>query len=238
MKVRGPAEPVRAGGRCPSSGFSALQPCPCKARVQREEAAAEGRGFQGNARDFQPAGASRWTVTDGRFPQGSASLNPGGLALVRTTAWGAPPGLQRKSALAGWGYDPLAGAWSRRRRRLAANARERRRMLALNVAFDRLRSVIPALRNEKKLSKAETLQMAKIYISMLSELLQRGDGAGGPRGAGETLALQKGGSTQRSETDAPPSTEKYSPMLPPAKNSPRALNSRRSAAAQPRATRS
>uniref|UniRef100_A0A452HGY7 BHLH domain-containing protein n=1 Tax=Gopherus agassizii TaxID=38772 RepID=A0A452HGY7_9SAUR len=65
-----------------------------------------------------------------------------------------------------------------RRRRLAANARERRRMLALNVAFDRLRSVIPALRNEKKLSKAETLQMAKIYISMLSELLQRGEGNG------------------------------------------------------------
>ncbi|CAM5128693.1 unnamed protein product, partial [Eretmochelys imbricata] len=196
MKARCTPEPVRAGGHFPSYRFSALPPCHCRARVQREAAAEEGRGFQGNARDFQPAGAARWTVTDGRFPQGSVSPHPAGLALVRTTAWGAPPGLQRKRALAGWGYDPFAGPWSRRRRRLAANARERRRMLALNVAFDRLRSVIPALRNEKKLSKAETLQMAKIYISMLSELLQRGEGAGGPRGTGETLALQKGGSTQ------------------------------------------
>ncbi|XP_043408177.1 neurogenin-1-like [Chelonia mydas] len=238
MKARCTPEPVRAGGHFPSYRFSALPPCHCRARVQREAAAAEGRGFQGNARDFQPAGAARWTVTDARFPQGSVSLNPGGLALVRTTAWGAPPGLQRKRALAGWGYDPFAGAWSRRRRRLAANARERRRMLALNVAFDRLRSVIPALRNEKKLSKAETLQMAKIYISMLSELLQRGEGAGGPRGTGETLALQKGGSTQRPDTVAPPSTEKCSPMLPPARNSSRALNSPRSAATEPRATRS
>ncbi|XP_023805209.1 protein atonal homolog 1-like [Oryzias latipes] len=65
----------------------------------------------------------------------------------------------------------------RRRRRLAANARERRRMLGLNVAFDRLRSVIPHL--QRKLSKAETLQMAQIYISTLSELLH--DGARAPQ---------------------------------------------------------
>ncbi|KAJ8264444.1 hypothetical protein GJAV_G00149240 [Gymnothorax javanicus] len=61
---------------------------------------------------------------------------------------------------------------AQRRRRLAANARERRRMLGLNVAFDRLRSVIPNLESDKKLSKSETLQMAQIYISTLSELLQ------------------------------------------------------------------
>uniref|UniRef100_A0A087YQJ1 Atonal bHLH transcription factor 1c n=1 Tax=Poecilia formosa TaxID=48698 RepID=A0A087YQJ1_POEFO len=61
---------------------------------------------------------------------------------------------------------------AQRRRRLAANARERRRMLGLNVAFDRLRSVIPNLESEKKLSKSETLQMAQIYISTLTELLQ------------------------------------------------------------------
>ncbi|XP_057682971.1 transcription factor Atoh7-like [Corythoichthys intestinalis] len=60
---------------------------------------------------------------------------------------------------------------AQRRRRLAANARERRRMLGLNVAFDRLRSVIPQLESDKKLSKSETLQMAQIYIATLSELL-------------------------------------------------------------------
>ncbi|XP_012711373.2 protein atonal homolog 1 [Fundulus heteroclitus] len=72
--------------------------------------------------------------------------------------------------------DRCALERAQRRRRLAANARERRRMLGLNVAFDRLRSVIPNLESEKKLSKSETLQMAQIYISTLTELLQ--DGAG------------------------------------------------------------
>ncbi|KAF7666644.1 hypothetical protein LDENG_00099840 [Lucifuga dentata] len=56
-------------------------------------------------------------------------------------------------------------------RRVAANARERRRMHGLNKAFDELRSVIPSLENEKKLSKYDTLQMAQIYITELSELL-------------------------------------------------------------------
>lgn len=72
-----------------------------------------------------------------------------------------------------WSQQNLLAAKLKMKRRLAANARERRRMLALNVAFDRLRSVIPMSENEKKLSKSETLQMAKIYISMLSALLQR-----------------------------------------------------------------
>lgn len=59
-----------------------------------------------------------------------------------------------------------------RRRRLAANARERRRMNGLNEAFDRLRQVIPSLDAEHKLSKFETLQMAQTYISALRDLLQ------------------------------------------------------------------
>lgn len=59
-----------------------------------------------------------------------------------------------------------------KQRRVAANARERRRMHGLNHAFDELRSVIPALDNDKKLSKYETLQMAQIYINALADLLQ------------------------------------------------------------------
>uniref|UniRef100_A0A8C9SGC7 Atonal bHLH transcription factor 1a n=1 Tax=Scleropages formosus TaxID=113540 RepID=A0A8C9SGC7_SCLFO len=65
-----------------------------------------------------------------------------------------------------------------KQRRMAANARERRRMHGLNHAFDELRSVIPAFDNEKKLSKYETLQMAQIYISALSDLLQGPGGKG------------------------------------------------------------
>ncbi|KAK1175996.1 hypothetical protein AOXY_G764 [Acipenser oxyrinchus oxyrinchus] len=59
-----------------------------------------------------------------------------------------------------------------KQRRMAANARERRRMHGLNHAFDELRSVIPSFDNDKKLSKYDTLQMAQIYINALSDLLQ------------------------------------------------------------------
>nr|XP_014341838.1 PREDICTED: protein atonal homolog 7 [Latimeria chalumnae] len=57
------------------------------------------------------------------------------------------------------------------RRRLAANARERRRMQGLNTAFDRLRKVVPQWGQDKKLSKYETLQMALSYIMALTRIL-------------------------------------------------------------------
>lgn len=59
-----------------------------------------------------------------------------------------------------------------RRRRLAANARERRRMDLLNRGFDRLRTVLPGLGPQHQLSKYETLQMAQSYIAELAELLK------------------------------------------------------------------
>ncbi|XP_060071795.1 basic helix-loop-helix transcription factor amos-like [Ylistrum balloti] len=58
-----------------------------------------------------------------------------------------------------------------RKRRLAANARERRRMESLNVAFDKLRDVVPSIGDDQKLSKYETLQMAQSYINALKDLL-------------------------------------------------------------------
>lgn len=61
-----------------------------------------------------------------------------------------------------------------KKRRLAANARERRRMNGLNEAFDKLRHVIQPVGDENKLSKFETLQMAKTYITALGDLLKHG----------------------------------------------------------------
>lgn len=58
-----------------------------------------------------------------------------------------------------------------RKRRLAANARERRRMQNLNQAFDRLRTFLPQLGQDRQLSKYETLQMAQTYITALYDLL-------------------------------------------------------------------
>ena len=60
-----------------------------------------------------------------------------------------------------------------KKRRIAANSRERRRMNGLNDAFERLRDVIPSLGSDHKLSKYETLQMAQTYIGSLASLLRR-----------------------------------------------------------------
>lgn len=61
-----------------------------------------------------------------------------------------------------------------KKRRQAANARERKRMNGLNEAFDRLREVVPAPSLEQKLSKFETLQMAQTYIMALMDMLEQG----------------------------------------------------------------
>ena len=67
-------------------------------------------------------------------------------------------------------------------RRNMANARERKRMNGLNDAFERLRAVVPGLKegggvgvrgeDNKKLSKMETLQMANLYIQHLYGVLR------------------------------------------------------------------
>uniref|UniRef100_A0A8C2L7A8 Pancreas transcription factor 1 subunit alpha n=1 Tax=Cyprinus carpio TaxID=7962 RepID=A0A8C2L7A8_CYPCA len=54
--------------------------------------------------------------------------------------------------------------------RQAANVRERRRMQSINDAFEGLRSHIPTLPYEKRLSKVDTLRLAIGYINFLAEL--------------------------------------------------------------------
>ncbi|XP_061696261.1 pancreas transcription factor 1 subunit alpha [Syngnathoides biaculeatus] len=79
--------------------------------------------------------------------------------------------------------SPHGGALSKRRRRMrsdtemqqlrqAANIRERRRMQSINDAFEGLRSHIPTLPYEKRLSKVDTLRLAIGYINFLAELVQ------------------------------------------------------------------
>uniref|UniRef100_A0A8C8S2B3 Atonal bHLH transcription factor 1 n=1 Tax=Pelusios castaneus TaxID=367368 RepID=A0A8C8S2B3_9SAUR len=96
-------------------------------------------------------------------PSGKLCKLPGGVP----SAEGVPGCRQR--APSGGLRQQVSGV--QKQRRLAANARERRRMHGLNHAFDQLRNVIPSFNNDKKLSKYETLQMAQIYISALAELL-------------------------------------------------------------------
>lgn len=68
-----------------------------------------------------------------------------------------------------------------RRQRVAANDRERRRMRQLNAAFDRLRQQIPApaqtsavnYRNQRPLSRIQTLRLAIDYIAFMINMLDR-----------------------------------------------------------------
>ncbi|XP_047208444.1 neurogenin-3 [Girardinichthys multiradiatus] len=63
----------------------------------------------------------------------------------------------------------------RGRRRMKANDRERHRMHNLNSALDALRSILPALPDDAKLTKIETLRFARNYIWALTETLHMAD---------------------------------------------------------------
>lgn len=66
-----------------------------------------------------------------------------------------------------------SGKQSKQRyRRVKANARERNRMHGLNNALDTLRACVPLSAHHQKLSKIETLRLARNYISALSCTLQ------------------------------------------------------------------
>lgn len=76
-----------------------------------------------------------------------------------------------------------------RARRVKANARERTRMHGLNDALDNLRKVMPCYSKTQKLSKIETLRLARNYIWALSEVLETGQT---PEGKGFVEMLCKG----------------------------------------------
>jgi hypothetical protein len=57
-------------------------------------------------------------------------------------------------------------------RRIKANGRERERMKGLNEQLEVLRETIPCFSLSQKLSKIETLRLAKNYIEALSEMIQ------------------------------------------------------------------
>lgn len=61
------------------------------------------------------------------------------------------------------------------RQRRLANARERNRVQIINENIDRLRELIPLFPDEKKPTKTETIRLAAVYISCLTELLQSSD---------------------------------------------------------------
>lgn len=107
-------------------------------------------------------------VTSNTFePTSTHRCKAGSLkSTIMTTKW------QRKKA-----FEMTLPLQERMKRRLAANARERKRMTNLNVAFERLREILPMDvaddNNAKPISKMEALQMAQAYIKELSSILEK-----------------------------------------------------------------
>lgn len=67
----------------------------------------------------------------------------------------------------------MKSASQQAQQRQAANMRERRRMQSINEAFEGLRTHIPTLPYEKRLSKVDTLKLAISYIQFLADLLKK-----------------------------------------------------------------
>uniref|UniRef100_A0AAQ4NUT9 Fer3-like bHLH transcription factor n=1 Tax=Gasterosteus aculeatus aculeatus TaxID=481459 RepID=A0AAQ4NUT9_GASAC len=71
--------------------------------------------------------------------------------------------------------------------RQAANVRERKRMFSLNEAFDELRRKVPTFAYEKRLSRIDTLRLAIVYISFMTDLtevlIESFQGDPGPKGS-------------------------------------------------------
>ncbi|XP_076366179.1 uncharacterized protein LOC143255041 isoform X2 [Tachypleus tridentatus] len=83
----------------------------------------------------------------------------------------AKPKQQRRSSTNGRRRRQPLNARERNLRRLESNERERMRMHSLNDAFQSLREVIPHVAMERKLSKIETLTLAKNYIMALTNVV-------------------------------------------------------------------
>jgi len=72
--------------------------------------------------------------------------------------------------------------------RNAANERERARMRVLSRAFTRLKTSLPWVPADTKLSKLDTLRLASCYIAHLSRLLAEDDDAQSSDGKGAASA--------------------------------------------------
>lgn len=81
------------------------------------------------------------------------------------------PGKKRKSASRKTAPKGVAQQEGKQVQRNAANARERARMRVLSKAFSRLKTSLPWVPPDTKLSKLDTLRLASSYIAHLRQIL-------------------------------------------------------------------
>ncbi|KAG7323717.1 hypothetical protein KOW79_013419 [Hemibagrus wyckioides] len=109
--------------------------------------------------------ASRESAEDSSNGEGSAS----------TELTGHATGKRRKTAASSRravsGAAVAAALEGKQVQRNAANARERARMRVLSKAFSRLKTTLPWVPPDTKLSKLDTLRLASSYIAHLRQIL-------------------------------------------------------------------
>ena len=115
------------------------------------------------------AGTGAMSNSPGSPPSdsGVSSTNDDALSETRGGALRSPGKAPRKASRRRKGVS----ARERNMRRLESNERERQRMHSLNDAFQELREVIPHVLLGRKLSKIETLCLAKNYIKSLTNVV-------------------------------------------------------------------
>ncbi|KAI1301903.1 Protein atonal -like protein 7 [Halotydeus destructor] len=91
------------------------------------------------------------------------------------------------------------------------NARERRRVQAVNLAFARLRKAVPVENRSKRLSKVKTLQKAIDYIDSLLEILKEDDDQQGGATAASTPSSWVTMATPATTVASPSDLSSYSP---------------------------
>nr|XP_004653505.2 musculin [Jaculus jaculus] len=104
-----------------------------------------------------------------RCAPGAAGRDAGGGKRKRARAAGGGGGSKKPLPPRG---PAAAAAEGKQSQRNAANARERARMRVLSKAFSRLKTSLPWVPPDTKLSKLDTLRLASSYIAHLRQLLQ------------------------------------------------------------------
>ncbi|XP_028967777.1 neurogenic differentiation factor 1-like [Galendromus occidentalis] len=142
----GPPDKMKDTSACSEAGSSEAENPPAKRQLLSE-------GEDGDSSSSQQSGSQyNSRCGTGKRPVANANQNPASQNSLR----------RRRTTLS---------ARERNLRRLESNERERMRMHSLNDAFQALREVIPHVAMERKLSKIETLTLAKNYIMALTNVI-------------------------------------------------------------------
>ncbi len=165
----------------------------------------------GEAQTQQPSGHTVMNImaSNGQTMTSQHNMTQNGVRVLRNVASKQeeeedPKSFNYDNVMVWLNQQSCGGAVKRKRRitrpqRVAANMRERRRMVHLNSAFENLKETIPIFPHEKKLSRIQTLKLAIDYIGFMTELLH-GDPRNytfismNPQTPGHDSSLQSSGS--------------------------------------------